>query len=562
MSIYKNIPSTMNGDQVIGFTTTERVKSLGWSDRATLAAWYREDPTKNHLGLVELFTNFSQVKVPMMKNLFDKKAVLEVNGMDGSFTYDLPVYKPTGTFTGRDTSGLHEFPGIDESTFTISLSKPYRPGDTLTYDKQYGLEIEVSEDHEVIQEGDYFLHTVKLKTNDKRAYFDKDKLRRGIQYFKTGHGLGEFSTQFSNIESPDNMGTITCEFVLGNHRGVETSYTMYADTKNIMGATTQSKQFWNYLQTEMGKIKDDMGRELDMFYTGKLNQATGKLKGSSVRLGATLEYLCILENIKLEANQMLFGRAAITKGINGTKRYNEGIWHQIRRGKLIQYARPGGITREHIRRVAAYVFQGRNDLLPMHRILKFKAGTGAYMNMMQIFSEEFNRQLGNLGLFMGTDRNIPNPVSGTLDALKLAPVLIASVPIPDIGIVQVEHDPSLDYQVGTDRQSRDTLGQGYSKDSYSMVIWDASNEEYSNARKGLPAGTTLIDGGDKNSNIYYVKPAGEHMWWGYERGRWSPSQTADIISSKRSMSQDFWVHSTSAAWVRDVTKYVVVELRR
>jgi hypothetical protein len=106
------------------------------------------------------------------------------------------------------------------------------------------------------------------------------------------------------------------------------------------------------------------------------------------------------------------------------------------------------------------------------------------------------------------------------------------------------------------------VGQGYAKDSYSMVIWDASSEEYSNARTKLPAGTTLIEGGSKTSNIYYVKPEGEHMWWGYEQGRWNPNSASEIISSKKTMSREFWVHSTSAAWVKDVTRFVVVELKR
>lgn len=561
-SIYKNIPQVVNGDQVIGFTTTGKVKELGWMTRPSMSAWYQEDPTKHHLGMVELFTNFAQVKVPMMKNLFDKKAVIEVDGMDGSFTYDLPVYKPTGTFTMKDTSGYSDFPGLDESVFPIALSKPYQPGDVLTYDKQYGAQLVVSEDHEVLQEGDYYVHMVHMNTMDASAYFDKAKLVAGIQYWKIGHALGELSTQFSNIESPDNMGTITCEFVLGNHRGVETNYTMYAGEKSYSGAKTQVKQMWDYFMTEQSKIKDDLGRELDMMYVGNLSKTTGKLNQNTVKLASTLEYLVILENIKLEANQLLFQKGGIIKSVNGQKRLNEGIWHQIRRGFKIEYSRPGGITRETIRQVASYIFQSREDLLPMERVLKFKAGKGAYENMMNIFREEFNNQLQNLGLFMGNDRNIPNPVSGTLNALKLAPVLISSVPIPDIGIVEVEYDPSLNYQLGSERFSRGMVGQGYAKDSYSMVIWDASSEEYSNARTKLPAGTTLIEGGSKTSNIYYVKPEGEHMWWGYEQGRWNPNSASEIISSKKTMSREFWVHSTSAAWVKDVTRFVVVELKR
>lgn len=558
--VFKGIPTLVNGDTVVGFTTTQKVRDLGFMDRSSLASWYQEDYNKNHKGLIDLFTNFSKVQVPIMKSLWDTKAVMELNGMDDSFTYDLPVYKPTGTFTLTDTSV--EFAGIDESVFTIGLSKPYRAGDVLTYDKQYGEQIVVSEDHDVVQDGDIYLHTVHLNSTDKLAWYPAEKLKKGIQYFKIGHILGEFSEKFSNVESPDNMGTITCEFVLGNHRGVETNYTMYADKKSFSGAATQAKNKWSYFMAEQAKIKDDLGRELDMFYAGNYNKATGKMANNTVRIGSTLEYLVLLENMKIEAQQLIFQKGGMIKGNNGVKRLNEGLYHQIRRGRKITYSRAGGITREHIRQAASYVFQGRDDLLPMERVIKFKAGYGAYMNMMAIFREEFNAQLANLSLLMGTDRSIPNPVSGSLNGLELAPVLISKVPIADIGIVEVEYDPSLNYQMGTERFSRGLHGQGHAKDSYSMVIWDASSPEYSNARQKLPAGTTLIDGGNNSANIYYVKPEGEHMWWGYEQGRWSPNKASDIVSSKKQMSREFWVHSTSACWVRDVSLFLVIELKK
>lgn len=557
------IPKVVNGDSVIGFTTTSNVKQLGWMDRASLASWYREDPNANHLGVLNLFTNYAEIALPNYSNLFKNKAVLEVNGMDGAFRYSLPVTKPTGTFTMKDTSEESDAPGIDESVFPLALSKPYQPNDILTYDKQYGEQVLVSGEFPVTQEGDYWIHMVTLITQDKRAYYRKEKLKAGIQYFKIGNTLGEFDTQFSNIESPDNMGTLECEFVLGNHRGVETFYTMYADKKSFSGAATHAKQFWNEFQSQLALAKDDMGRQLDMFYVGKLSPSTGKLMGSSVRLGATLEYLVLLENMKMEANQLMFQKGGIIKSGNGVKRLNEGLFHQIRRGRVIKYARPGGITKEHLRQAAAYIFQGRPDLQPMERTIKFKAGGRAYENVIKIFQTEFNIQVQNLSLLMGADRMLPsNPISGTNQSLALGPVIVTKVYIPDLGQVEVEYDPTLNFQIGSDRFSRGMYGRGEAHDSHSLVIWDASSEQYSNARVGLPSGTKLIDGGNDSANIYYVKPEGDSMWWGYEGGRWAPDKTSDINSSMKQMGREFWVHSVSACWVRDISKFLVIELKR
>ena len=192
----------VNGDKIISVMTTGAVQQLGWMDRSTLSEWYKEDPDKNHIGMVDLFTNFAGITVPMLKNLFDKKAVISVNGMDGKFTYDIPMYVPSGTFTMKDTGEGIEAPGIDESYFTIALSKAFNPGDVLSYAKDGKAEqVVVSEDHQVIAEGDYFLHTVQMNTTDKKKYFPKEKLKGGIQYWRIGHVIGEFSEQFTSYLS-------------------------------------------------------------------------------------------------------------------------------------------------------------------------------------------------------------------------------------------------------------------------------------------------------------------------------------------------------------------------
>jgi len=547
----------INGDRVIGFTSSKKVKELGFADRASLQSWYEEDPTKNYLGMIDLFTNYAEVKIPFMKDLFTSKSVIEVNGMEGTFTYDLPVNRKTGTYTVKDTSVENgETPGIDESYFTIGLSKPYQPGDKLTYDMAHGEQFIVSDQHQVIQEGDVYIHTCQLVTHDKNAWYPKEYLKPGIRYFKVGNTIGEFSERFSNLESPGETGSITCEFQLGNHRGVETFVTMYANKKSISGATTKSQDVWYQFQ-------DAQEKGLDMMVMGVYDKAKGGIKKNTATICSTLEYLCILENAKMESSELIYQRGGTVRVGNSVKRINEGLWHQARRGKIIQYSRPGGITRDHIRQVSAYVFQGRANQDPTTKILRFKAGWGAYQNIMQIFREEFHSQLAGLSNFMGTDRQIPNPVGGTLkDGLTLSAVKLRSVYIPDIGYIEVEHDPSLDHQLYADRLSKGFVGQGNNQDSYSLVIWDAADPKYSNARTNLPNNTTLIDKGNKGSNIFYVKPEGSHVYWGSSNGRYHKEKASEIMSAMKTMATEFWIHSASAGWMRDITRCIIVELKR
>ena len=564
MSKIKNMPQVINGDTVIGFTTSKKVKDLGWMDMASLSSWYQDDPNKNHLGLVELFTSMADYRMPVYKDFFKAGAVIEVNGANGKFTYDLPVTKPNGIYTSGDTSDYAECHGIDGTVFPIEFDQPFVVGDIITYDAMYGEQVVVSEDHPVRQKGDTWVHMVKYLTNNAFKFFPADKLKTGIQYFKVGHILGEYSEQFSNIQTPSNAGTISCEFVLGNHRGVETFYTKYADMKRTNGATLKSQDFWNHFQKEQEKLgTDQMGQALDMFYVGKLNPK-GKLDKRTVRIGASLEYLVLLELMKLESHSLLFQKAGFINDINGTKRANEGIWHQIRRGRIIKYPKPGGMTRGHIKQAASYLFRNRKDMMPHQRRLKFKCGYMAYINMLNIFREEVLSQLEGLAPFLGTDRILPtSPVKGKdLTSLALEPVMFKTVNIPEIGIVSIEHDPCLDYQPLTDRFEQGFYGDGYAWTSYTMVIWDAADSEYSNALSGLPSGVKLMNEKGRGANIFYVRPEHASFQWGFSDGRYSPQKSSEIMSSMKRMGRSFWANSHSAAWVRDISRYISVELKR
>ena len=99
----QGLPYSINGDLVIGYTNGRKLKDMGWQDLSTLSSWYQEDPNKNHLGLITLYDQMGQRPLPMYKNFFKEKAVLEVNGVNGSFTYELAVSKSKkGVYTPKE----------------------------------------------------------------------------------------------------------------------------------------------------------------------------------------------------------------------------------------------------------------------------------------------------------------------------------------------------------------------------------------------------------------------------------------------------------------------------
>jgi hypothetical protein len=553
----KNTPMMFNGDQVIMFTDSKKVKAFqGYVDTPSMEAWYKDDPTKNHLGLQKFFGNQRFKPQGIFPELLQNKSVLEVNGLGGKFTYDVPVEEDRGTYTMKDMSHQTNA-GIDGSSFKIVLNKKFTAGDVLSNDPEYGQQIIVTED-EVMELGDTFEHTVKLVSDDKREWFLASNLAKGISYTKVSHNIyGEYGTNYSHVNMIDTIGKMRCEFQLGNVSGVEAYVTGKADSRSFSGATIETRQYVDELKREA----EELGELAVM-----MDVKNGKSDPSTMRVGATMQFLVFRELERLTAQQLLFQRAATFRDSNGVTKLNEGLWHQLRRGKLIKYSRPNGITRNHIKEAVNYVFRNNPHIQPINRRIRFKCGSAAYENVIEIFQDEVRAQLQNLGQqgLLGSDRVLPeNPVKGkSLMNLELSPVRFDKVYLPGIGNVELELDTNLDYNImNTDRFSRGMHQYQRAHSTHSMLIWDVEDKKYSNNTE-LPEGAEVVEGGNKDSNIFLVKPKDHLMHWGYTNGRYSIHKSGDIVSSHKQIGQEFWAWNSVAIFVRDITKFVMIELEK
>lgn len=556
----KNFPATANGDTVIGFTDAKTIRqSLVEHDLASLDDWYFEDPDRNHLGLLQLFSNISNYPMPMYLGMIQRDAVINVNGVNGRFRYDLPVANTYEVVTVEDTSTHHDRPGIDESLFDIVLNGQFTQGDILTYDVIDGCQLIIANEIEPRQEGENWRYWCRLWGRSRAKYFPKDKLRAGIKYFKISNALGEFSTQFSRVGGASKAGTLTCEFELAGHRGVEGETTMYAGMKSMAYADKSTQNFLEDAYRKVRQLSEIRGGDADYAIIGS-RMPNGQIDPRTARVASTVSLFCLAELAKMEAYELMFMRGGRMKTHNGVIMKNEGLYHQLRRGFTITYARPGGIKAEHFQAAADYIFRGRSDTPIENRVMRFKVGAMAYKNIVNIFRDEFIAQLGALTPLLGTDRIINNPVSGPNNALELGTVSIKSVVLPGIGKVIIEHEPSLDY---VDMVDRSQLVDGMVPiTSYSCIMEDLTQAGWSNAYAGIPANSEARIG-NMNNNVFYVKPEGNSMFWGYEQGRWSGRASAnEILSSHSRMAEQFWCHSVSACWVKDASRFVTIEMLR
>ncbi len=557
----QNVPRIYNGDQVIMFTGAKDVKSIqGYQDLPSLYSWYKEDPDKHHLGMMNLWGQQAQTSYPIYRELLESKSVIEVNGFDGGFTYDIPVYDSKGCYTSRDMSS-QPFPGLDGGSFKIVLSREYTTGDILSYDVEFGQQIVVSGDEPVAQMGDGFEHTVKLVDNDKETWFLAGNLAKGISYFKLNHVvLGEYGTNFSHVDMPDTVGQMRCEYTLGSLRGVEAYVTGAADAKSFGGAAATSKEYLRVLANEAEQLG-----EIAVMANVKMSGGKKMPDMRTARIGTTMEFLVHRELERLTAQALLFQKAGVIRDVNGANltKLNEGLWHQLRRGKIIKYGRPGGITREHIKEAVEYIFRANPHKATVERRIKFKAGKQAYENILAIFKDEVASQNAGLNVanLLGSDRVLPkSPVSGTdLMNLTYNPVRFTNVYLPDIGYVEIEQDTSLDVQPMVDRLAMGMHPERAAHTTYSLVIWDVADQKYSN-NEDLPKGAKLMDGGNKGANIFLVKPEGEMTYWGSSKGRYDINKAGDIVSSHKQIGQEFWAWNSIGIFVKDLTKFIMIEL--
>lgn len=556
----QGIQSIIGGDQVIMFTNPKTVKSIqGYQDLPSMSSWYQDNPEKAHLGMMNFWGQQTQVSYPIYRELLQNKAMLEVNGFDGKFTYDIPVEDYKGCYTTRDLSQAFPYAGIDGADFKIMLSEEYTAGDVLTYDAEFGQQIIVQQEP-VNQLSDGFEHTVKLVTNDKSEWFLGSNLAKGITYYKINHAVaGEYGTRFSHIQFPNTVGTMRAEFQLGSLRGVEAYVTGYADKKNLGGAYAASKDFY----TDLIKEAEQMGEIAIVADLATNREGRTVPNMQTARIGATMQYLVHRELDKLTAHALLFQKAGTVRDGNGNYRLNEGLWHQLRRGKRILYGRPGGITRQNLQEAVEYVFRNNPNKPVIEREVTFKGGRYAVANVLEIFKDEVEHQESLLRAagWLGDVNQLPsNPVQGRdLMNLEMKPVRFTRVYLPNIGMVKIEEDPSLNQFPLADRLARGMHPEKMAHTAYSLVIWDVADKQYSNNSE-LPKGATLIDGGNNDANIYLVKPEGAMTYWGTSNGRYDISKAGGIVSSHKQIGQEFWAYNSMAIWVKDVTKFVMIEL--
>src|SRR5690606_12265903 len=100
------VPYQIYGNEVIGFTKARDLSKLvpGYIDMTSMQEYYYKDPMRAHLGLQASWQNQEFTYKPIYNDLLEKRNAIEVDGFEGQFTFDVPVYTEKRVETVGDTS--------------------------------------------------------------------------------------------------------------------------------------------------------------------------------------------------------------------------------------------------------------------------------------------------------------------------------------------------------------------------------------------------------------------------------------------------------------------------
>ena len=575
----QNFPTHIHGEEIISIVqgkkySTRAASFQGMLDRNEYL--FNEEDNRYHLGLLSSWGMQGKESYPMITKLLEKGSEIKVAGFFGEFTYDKPFFDPRqGMRTISSTvNEAGDYPGIDESEFDIILSEKCYPGGIIGTDL-YGDEDQLvvinCEASELSGEG--WRTTVTLTTGNSGKYYNPSLLEAGISYYKINHVGTEYTTQFDGVDMPSGnpTGTLRAKFTLGGIRGVEGFVTGFADALKAGVNAVDGKDVES--ERAMAALRDK--------YAQGDNSANTVIFGNKedipgLRASSLMEFLVERTLMKRTATAHMWQRHGRLKGTNGAITYlNEGMWHQLRRGKIITIPKLMGITKAHIAEAVNYTYRNNPTLPWEEREIVFEGGKLAQDNLLLLFQNEIQQQLnvltqsgyftvlfGNKGLL--SDNLRTSLVKGnSLNELEIAS-LLRFVAVPLIGIagkVSIKYNPALDYLSGNPVEFKGQLPHGYDWTSHSLIIWDVKSQEYSNNNKGIQ-GNVADEATKIKDNLYIVRPEDGMVYKGSENGRWDSGKTSNIVSSSKVIGQGFWAFNSSAVWMPYPENIVMIELSK
>lgn len=553
--------NTINGDNVAGFIQPSKVKNLaGMGDYTNVMTYLTSGKTdkeqmEKYLGFFTLFKTTHKEEVPMVADIVGDMAVFNVEDYE-TITYDIPIPQEarSGAISLEDTTSEVDGEIVAGQVFRIVLDRKFVPGDRLKFDTTSPFQVMVSREHDITPSGEGFSTYVVFESNNPRQTFPKSALAAGREWTRIAHPLAEYSTTWASPSGGLNSpGKIRLEVSMPSPQGIEVAYSMRGGNIRTDRIADLSRQTVEELQYQLDKLGGF--EEAGAFFLGRVTERG--LQGKA-KVSTALEYLAVKELLLMNSYTNMFATASEEATADGVVRIGEGVWFQRRRGKVITY--PRTLQIKHLQEASSYVVgNSASSLNNVH--IEFVGGREACAMGWELLRDYANTSINNLpDAFFGQRGVIKgNLVEGKdLDNLKLNQIRFGEVFIPSVGYVSFRHDPSFDYQPLRNKIDAGYTAGGYNNLSYCLMV-DSVEMRNNNTFENIIGGAKLMDGGNKNSNFYYLKPD-NHFWWGRNYGRMNDGDKfTDLRASLRYMGNEFFAAIQSYILMVDTTATVIIE---
>lgn len=385
----QNIPR-VNGRVIANAHMTSSYYSKNGLNKLTeknfVETMLRTKPDQYDKMMIRLFTDTRLYSNDLIDLVMKSGKPFMVNDPNGVFTYkikkraELPkviaVYK-AGTTTAFSAG---EKPGIDGQEFDMIFDKQvFSVNDIITAHRyEQETQVQVTSESERFQNG--FKYRVRAAGASAADFVNLSFLAVGVEYFKVGNVLGEYSTSFSGLGLFDGDLEVMADVL--NQYGVEHTITDWADA------------------TKLGQQTDASGNPLDITYYSVTDPNAQSEKTKIVGWEPTVSRLLRMEMLRMRANMLMWGRQGNTVDEKGRPtRLKPGLWQQLHLGNVIYYDK-GQFSLNLIRSAIGDLFYNRVKVSERRvKIYTNRAG-------MELASSAMRKDFNNQNMMLSADKFI------------------------------------------------------------------------------------------------------------------------------------------------------------
>lgn len=306
------------------------------TDKNFVETMLRTKPDQYDKMMIRLFTDTKLYKNDLLDLVMKTGKPFMVNDPNGVFTYKI---KKRAELPKIIVSTSATYPGRDGSTFELVFDKNVFVVNDIITAHRYEQETQI----QIVSEGEKHQNGFKYKCTAVGAsssdYVAATFLAVGVEYFKIGNVLGEYTTSFSSLGLFDGNLEVMADVL--QQYGVEHTITDWADA------------------TKLGMQTDASGNPMDITYYSVTDPMAEGEKTKIVGWEPTVSRLLRMEMMRMKANTLMWGRQGNGKDEKGRPtRAKQGLWQQLHLGNVIYYDR-GQFSLNLIRTAIGDLFYNR-----------------------------------------------------------------------------------------------------------------------------------------------------------------------------------------------------------